>query len=98
MLNRRRREALGIDPGLVDRALYQPPGILLVVDRELARVTEPRSLGSEQPRASAVKRGDEHRVYRSAEQQPDAIAHLLRRLVGEGDRQDLALARGPRSD
>ena len=93
VLDRRRREALGVDAELVDAALDEPAAVGLVVDRVLARVAEARRLGAQHPRAGAVEGHHPHRPRRVAEQQLDALAHLLRGLVGERDREDLA---GPR--
>ena len=48
------REALGVDPELVEAALDQPPRVGLVVDRELARVAEPRAASARSIRAQAA--------------------------------------------
>jgi hypothetical protein len=40
-----------------------------------------------------VEGHDPHAARRAAQQQLDALAHLLRGLVGEGDRQQLGVAR-----
>ena len=93
VLHRRRREALGVDAELVDAALDQPPRVGRVVDRVLARVAQARRLGAQQARAGRVEGHDPHAAGRVAEQQLDALAHLLRGLVGEGDGQQLAGAR-----
>jgi hypothetical protein len=44
-----------------------------------------------------VERHDPHRAGRAAHEQLDALAHLLRRLVRERDREDLVRARLPRA-
>ena len=51
----------GVDAELVQAALDEPPGVGLVVDRELARVAEPRRLGAQDPRARGVERHHPHR-------------------------------------
>ena len=97
VVDRAGREALRVDAELVEAALDQPPRIGLVVDRELARVAEPVRLGAQHPRAGGVEGHDPHRARAAAEQQLDALAHLLRRLVRERDREDLVRARHPRA-
>ena len=91
------REALRVDAELVEAALDQPPRVGLVVDRELARVAQPVRLGAQHPRAGGVERHHPHRARAAAEQQLDALAHLLRGLVRERDREDLVRARHPRA-
>ncbi len=85
----RRSEALGIDPQLVDAAAGQPPCVGLVVDRELARVPQALGLGAQDARAGGVKRHQPHSARVALQQSLDPSAHLLGRLVGERDRQDL---------
>ena len=94
VLHRRGREALGVDAELVDAALDQPARVGRVVDRVLAGVAQARGLGAQQARAGGVEGHDPHAAGRVAEQQLDALAHLLRGLVGERDGQQLA---GPRA-
>jgi hypothetical protein len=89
-------EALGVDAQLVDAALDQPPRVGLVVDRELARVAQARRLRPQDARAGGVEGHDPHPPGHPPEQHLDALAHLLRRLVREGDGQDLARARDVR--
>ena len=98
IVDRRRGEALGVDPVLLHAALDQPARIGLVVDRELARVAELVGVGTEHPRAGRVEGHDPHRTHAAADQQLSAIPHLRRSLVGERDRQDLARLNGPGGD
>ena len=84
---------LGSAPTASRQLLDQPPRVGLVVDRELARVAEPRRLDPQHPRARGVEGQHPHAARPAAEQQLDALAHLLRRLVGERDREQLV---GPR--
>ena len=88
-----RREALGVGADLVEAALGQAAGVGLVVDREVARVAQARRLGAQDPRAGGVERHHPHRARGVAEQQLDALAHLLCGLVRERDREDLAGSR-----
>ena len=75
--------------------LDQPARVGRVVDRELARVAEPVGVGAQHPRAGGVEGHHPHRARRAADEQLDALAHLLRGLVGERDREDLVRARRP---
>ncbi len=96
-VDRGRREALGVDPELVAAAADQPPGVGLVVDRELARVAQARRLGAQDAGAGGVKGHQPHAARaggRAHRQQPfDPAAHLLSGLVRERDREDLLGAR-----
>ena len=98
VLDRVGREALGVGVDLVQAALDQAPRVGLVVDREGARVAQARRLGAQHPRAGRVEGHHPHRPRGVAEQQPDALAHLGRGLVGEGDREDLPRPRAPGVD
>ncbi len=91
-LHRARGEALGVDVEVVEAALDQPPLVGRVVDRELARVAETVGVGAQHPGAGGVEGHDPHRARRAADEQLDALAHLLGRLVGEGDGEDLVRA------
>ena len=97
-LDRARREALGVDVELLDAALDEADRVLLVVDREAARVAEPLRVGAEHARAGGVEGHHPHRPRAVAHQHLHPLAHLLRGLVGEGDRQDLARPRAPAVD
>ena len=92
-LHRARREALGVDVEVVEDALDQAALVGRVVDRELARVAEAVGVGAEHAGAGGVERHHPHGPRRAADQQLDALAHLLRGLVGERDREDLVGAR-----
>jgi hypothetical protein len=92
-LHRAGGEALGVDVEIVQALLDQPPGVGRVVDRELARVAEPVGVGAQHACARRMERHDPHGARRAAHEQLDALAHLLRRLVGERDREDLVRAR-----
>ena len=92
-LHRAGGEALGVDVEVVEAALDQAPLVGRVVDRELARVAEPVGVGAQHPRAGGVERHHPHRAGGAADEQLDPLAHLLRRLVGERDREDLVRAR-----
>ena len=93
-LDRTRREALRVDVEVVDAALHETDRVLLVVDREAARVPELVAVRAEHAGAGGVEGHDPHRLDPRSDQLRDPLAHLLRGLVGEGDREDLA-RRGP---
>ena len=54
------------------------------------RVAEPLGVDAQHPRAGGVEGRHPHRPHRAADQLADPLAHLGRRFVGEGDREDLA--------
>ena len=74
---------------LREAAFQHPPRVRLVVDREAPRVAEPLGVGAQHPRAGRVEGRHPHRPCRAPDQPLDPLAHLRRRLVGEGDREDL---------
>ena len=89
----RGREALDVDVQIVKTTLDQAALVGGVVDRELARVAELVGVRAQHPGAGGVEGHDPHRAGGAADEQLDALAHLGRGLVGEGDREDLAGAR-----
>jgi hypothetical protein len=97
-LHRARGEALDVDVEIVEAALDEPARVGCVVDRELARVAEPVGVGAQHAGARGVERHHPHRAHRAADEQLDALAHLLRRLVGERDGEDLVRAGEPAAD
>ena len=91
-LDRPRRVALRVELELAHAALDHPQRVGLVVDREGALVAEPARVGTQDPGAGGVEGHHPHRPRDAADQARDPLAHLVRGLVGEGDREDL---RGP---
>ena len=87
-----RREALRVLPELLQARLDEAHLVLVVVDREARRVPEPLGLPSEHPPARRVEREDPDRARGRAEHPLEPLAHLPRRLVREGDREDLIRA------
>ena len=87
---RRRREALGVDADLLDAPLHHAPRVRLVVDREATRIPEPLAARPQDARAGGVEGHQPHPARLGPEQALDPPAHLLGRLVGERDREDLA--------
>ena len=88
-------EPLRVDAQLVDAALDEAAGVGLVVDREAARVAKARRLVAQDPRAGGVEGHHPHRAGAPAEERLDPLAHLLRGLVRERDREDLPGAGEP---
>jgi hypothetical protein len=76
-----------IRPNLPQRLLHDRELIGRVVDHKIAREADMRRLPAKQACAQGVERRDPHAPTVHAEQRFDARAHLLRRLVGEGDGQ-----------
>ena len=89
-LDRARREALRVDLEIVDASLHEPDRVLFVIDREAARIAELVAVGAEHAGTRRVERHHPHRLDAGPDELRDPLAHLLRRLVREGDRQDLA--------
>ncbi len=85
-----RRELLRVQVQIAADQAHQPLGVRRVVDREAGGEAEPLALPAQDPHAGAVEGRDPHRPGPRADQLLDALAHLAGRLVGEGDRQDLA--------
>ena len=89
-VERARVEALGIEVELPDHEGHQPLRVGRVVDREGAGVPQPLGLGPQDPHAGGVERRDPHHPGAVADQGRHPLLHLSGRLVGEGDREDLA--------
>jgi hypothetical protein len=64
-----------------------------VVDHEVARQPDLRRLTPQQPRTQGVERREPHPARLVANERLDPLAHLLRRLVGERDREHLVRLR-----
>ena len=81
-------DALGVDL-LVDQAAADEAQLVVgVVDREVARVAGLLGLAAQDPHARRVEGAGPDRPRPRAHQPADAVAHLPRRLVGEGDGED----------
>ena len=83
-----RRETGVVDAGRFDGLLHQLVAVVDVVDGEVAVESEPAGVLAEQARAERVEGADEDAV--AGDELLDAGAHLPRRLVGEGDSEDVA--------
>jgi hypothetical protein len=85
---------LGVEAVAPQRLLHQAQGIRLVVDGEAAGVSQVPDLAAQDADAGGVEGGEADALGPRAQQLPDPLAHLARRLVGEGDGED-ALRRNP---
>ena len=93
-----RREVLVVDPEVLQRPLDDRVLVGGVVDHEITREADVRTLPPEQPRAERVKGGDPDLLRLLADQPRDALAHLVGRLVREGDGKDVARLGEPVAD
>ncbi len=83
------REALVVEVELCEAALDEAFGVVGVVDREGRAIAEALGLAPQDARAHRVEGRDPHDAHHWPDQAGDAFAHLRRRLVGEGDGEDL---------
>jgi hypothetical protein len=81
---------IGVGLVLFDESLDERSRIPGVVDGERLREAELLGLAAQDADARGVERRDPHALRRLTDDPLDALAHLARGLVGEGDRQDLA--------
>jgi len=84
-----RHEPLRIALELLEARLDEAHLVGLVVDREVRAVAEPLRLAAQHAAARGVKRHDPDRSRDRAEVALDALLHLGRSLVREGDCEDL---------
>ncbi len=84
-----RRIALGVQVQIAADQGHQALGVGGVVDRERRGEAELLRLAAQDADARAVEGHDPHGVGARAHQLLDALLHLARGLVGEGDREDL---------
>ncbi len=90
-----RRVALGVEVELAHDQRHHPLGVGGVVDRERRLEPDRAGLAAQDPHAGRVEGRDPHPVGPRADQADDALAHLARGLVGEGDGEDLAGPHAP---
>ena len=74
--------------------LDQPLLVVGVEDGEARLQAHQLGVAAQHPHADGVEGAEPHALHAAADQPLDALAHLARGLVGEGDGQDLARA-GP---
>jgi hypothetical protein len=84
-----RHEALGVTLELLQAQLHDPHLVGLVVDREVRAVPELGRLRPQDASTGRVKRHHPHRPRDAAEDAFEPLPHLARRLVREGDGEDL---------
>ena len=76
-------ERLGVHAGVFHGALDHGDLVRVVVDDEAPVQPDPVARAAQHGGAEGVKRGDGETLRVLAEQEPKAVAHLARRLVGE---------------
>ena len=86
--DRARREARLRHPLGGHRLDHQALLVVGVENREVARQPDALAVTAQQRQGVAVKGADEGRQRKDVDQPLDAVAHLARRLVGEGDGDD----------
>ena len=82
---RPRGEALRVETKVADHITGEPDSVGLVVDREVARVTNAVAVGAKDSHARRVEGAHPHRLDHRTNERSDSLAHLTRRLVGKGD-------------
>ena len=88
-------EALLVEAELGGDHLDHAARVGVVVDGEGRAVPEPVRVGAQDAQAGGVERRDPHLLGRRPHQLGDAVAHLVGRLVGEGDGEDAPRRRVP---
>ncbi len=84
-----RRPFLVVDVLGLQQLLDQPDLVVLVEDREIGLEAHMLGVPAQDARGECVEGAQPHRLDRVADDRGDAVAHLGRGLVGEGDREDL---------
>ena len=88
------RPAVLVEPLCLDHLLHQPELIVDVEDREAALETDQFGMPAQDLDADRVEGAEpRHSLNRTADERTDALLHFARRLVGEGDREDLGRIR-----
>jgi hypothetical protein len=82
-----------------DQLLQEPQLVVRVDDRVVALQPDQLGVSAEHPGANRMERAEPwHPFDRIADQLAHPVAHLARRLVGEGDAEDLARPGEARAD
>ena len=82
-----RREAPLVDAEVVEDVLHEPAAVAVVVDAETRPVADPLRVAAQHPDTRGMERGHPHLLGVCADKLHDSAAHLVRGLVGEGDRE-----------
>ena len=93
-----RRAARVVHAGRFQHPLDRCQLVLRIQDLEALGQLGVAMVKPQQPIAQPVKRSDPHRTRVDRQHRTDAVDHLARGLVGEGDRQDLQRAGVPAVD
>src|SRR5690606_31180966 len=89
-----RRPAILVHTTRLDDLLQEAELIIGVEDREAALQTHQLRVAAQDPGADRVEGSEPGHAFDStADELPDAFFHLARRLVGEGDGEDLSRPR-----
>ena len=95
---RARRPALVVDVLGLQDLLEQAQLVVGVEDGEIRLQADQFGVAAQHLGADRVERAEPRQAVGDAGQQPDPLAHLARRLVGEGDGEDLVRPRAPGGD
>ena len=88
-VDRARGEALGVEAQVPDHVAREPHSVGLVVDGERRAVAETAGVPPQDAHAGGVERRHPHALGHRPDQDGDPLAHLVGRLVGEGDGHQL---------
>ena len=88
-VHRPRWETFRVEVEVAQDVAGEPDRVGLVVDRERRRVPQHLRVAAQDAHTCGVERGHPHLLRHRPDERADAGLHLLRGLVGEGDRQDL---------
>jgi hypothetical protein len=83
------REALGVDVEVAQNVGGQTLGVGLVVDRERRAIAQATTVAAQHADAGGMEGGDPHLSGDRADERGHPALHLVGRLVGERDGQDL---------
>jgi hypothetical protein len=83
------RPFLVVDAFGLQQLLDQPGLVVGVEDGEIALESDQFGVPAQHAHADGVEGAEPHAVGRAADQMRDAVEHFARRLVGEGDGQDV---------
>ncbi len=86
-MDRAGRELLSVQAEISYYVPGEADGIGLVVDRKRLLVTERSSFPAQDPHARRVESRHPHPLHDGADEARHAVAHLVGRLIGKGDRQ-----------
>ena len=99
LAQRARRPAFLVDSFGLDHLFHQAELVVGIEDGEIGFQARQFGMAAQHPRADGVEGAQPlHAFDHAADQRADALLHLARRLVGEGDGEDLAGPGAPRGE